>query len=142
MEIEPCSHRSQKYTPDGGWICRICDCAIPQDDTPRSIELPMFSVTTRPTSSGAPRAIQIDKTNERWDKDGAAYKRLRQNGLQPVRIDGAAAMESQATTRFEVESGQIMLGQEKKIAEATDILSSAGADIYTPNATPKAQVAS
>lgn len=49
----------------------------------------------------------------RWDKDMPAYKRLRQNGLQPPRIDGSAILESQATTDKQIEMGT--LADAKKI---------------------------
>jgi hypothetical protein len=48
----------------------------------------------------------VAETNQRaknWDKDMPAYKRLRQNGLQPRNIDGAAALEARAETAAQVE---------------------------------------
>lgn len=52
------------------------------------------------------RGAKVEEINTRaknWDKDMPAYKRLRQNGLQPKSIDGAAAVEARATTAAEVE---------------------------------------
>lgn len=40
-------------------------------------------------------------------KDRDAYKRLRQNGLQPPRIDGSAVVEQHASTEREVEQGAV-----------------------------------
>jgi hypothetical protein len=37
----------------------------------------------------------------------AAYKRLRADGLQPNKIDGAANVEKKAETVFQVESGYV-----------------------------------
>jgi SAM-dependent methyltransferase len=41
------------------------------------------------------------------EKDRAAYKRLRQQGLQPPRIDGCAKLESEAVTRDEIVMGVV-----------------------------------
>lgn len=52
------------------------------------------------------RGSEVAKINERarnWDKDMPAYKRLRQNGLQPKSIDGSAALEAKAETAAQVE---------------------------------------
>lgn len=47
----------------------------------------------------------INQTEAQWDKDMAAYKRLRNDGLQPRKIDGAAAVESKAQESWQVETG-------------------------------------
>lgn len=39
--------------------------------------------------------------------DLASYKRLRDNGLQPPRIDGCSVLEKHAATKTEVEQGAI-----------------------------------
>lgn len=44
-------------------------------------------------------------TERRWDKDMPAYKRLVEDGLQPPRIDGSAAIERNARNEIEVERG-------------------------------------
>lgn len=54
------------------------------------------------TTRGA-RVESINKTAKNWDKDMPAYKRLRQNGLQPRTIDGAAEVEKRATEKWQVE---------------------------------------
>jgi hypothetical protein len=55
------------------------------------------------TTSGA-KVAEINQRAKNWDKDMPAYKRLRQNGVQPKSIDGAAALEAKASTVAEVES--------------------------------------
>lgn len=40
--------------------------------------------------------------------DMEAYRRLRKQGLQPPRIDGASVTEKHATTKAEVESGAVI----------------------------------
>jgi hypothetical protein len=47
-------------------------------------------------------------------KDNDAYKRMRMNGMQPTTPDHAAEMEARATTKYEVESGQLF---EPKLAK-------------------------
>lgn len=44
-------------------------------------------------------------TERRWDKDMPAYKRLVEDGLQPPRIDGSAAIERNAENEVEVTRG-------------------------------------
>lgn len=54
--------------------------------------------------------------DQRNDTDRAAYKRMRDNGLQPPRIDGCATLEAGATTEFEVASGQVFAEGPQKAA--------------------------
>jgi len=54
------------------------------------------------TTRGA-RVAETNRTAKNWDKDMPAYKRLRQNGLQPRGIDGAAALEARSETAAQVE---------------------------------------
>lgn len=49
----------------------------------------------------------INQTEARWDRDMAAYKRLRNDGLQPRKIDGSAEVESKAKESWQVETGII-----------------------------------
>lgn len=58
------------------------------------------------SNSTTTRGAQVAEINQRaknWDKDMPAYKRLRQNGLQPKSIDGAAALEARSETAAQVE---------------------------------------
>lgn len=45
-------------------------------------------------------------TERKWDKDMPAYKRLREDGLQPPRIDGSYVMEQNAVHEKEIELGR------------------------------------
>lgn len=45
---------------------------------------------------------------KRWEKDMPAYKRLRDDGMQPKNIDGSAKIESGAETKQEVQAGVIL----------------------------------
>jgi hypothetical protein len=47
-------------------------------------------------------------TEKQQAKDLPAYKRMREEGLQPKGTKGAARIEAGAQTKFEVTSGQII----------------------------------
>lgn len=64
------------------------------------VRMGMNTTTTR-----GRRVAEIDKTERGWQKDMPAYKRLRQNGLQPKSIDGAAEIEKKAKHEWQVETG-------------------------------------
>jgi uncharacterized membrane protein len=51
---------------------------------------------------------QMDAEQKTLDKDRAAYKRLRRDGMQPPRIDGCAHLEKEAVTTLEVQTGVVM----------------------------------
>jgi hypothetical protein len=76
---------------DGCFGCKIAHVAVSSSATPNR---------RRDTH-------QINEKEKRWDTDMAAYKRLRQDGLQPPKIDGAANIEKKAETKFQVESGYV-----------------------------------
>lgn len=96
-----------------------------------------FGSGTSPTRNKGAEAESVDAREKRWQKDMPAYKRLRQQGLQPKTIDGAARLEAEAETRFEVESGQLLPGQAKNIEDAVNTIESAtGKSVYEPNTTP------
>jgi hypothetical protein len=53
--------------------------------------------------------------------DMPAYKRLRQQGLQPRDIDGCAELEARAETVREIEAGQLLTpSQRKQVSEMLD----------------------
>ena len=51
---------------------------------------------TNTTTSRGAKVAEVNQTERNWNKDMPAYKRLRANGLQPKRIDGAAEVEKKA----------------------------------------------
>lgn len=75
----------------------------------------MLSAHATPTRSA--EVVSIDRMQRRWDKDMPAYKRLRQDGQQPNRIDGSAELEAMATSSTEIERGRKMKGGGKRFAE-------------------------
>ena len=87
--------------------------------------------------SRQPVAAATEAREKRWNKDMPAYKRLRQQGYQPKTIDGAAHIEAKATTRFEIESGQVLEGQTKKIEAAVEAVEHiTGKSVFDPNVKP------
>lgn len=64
------------------------------------VRMGMNTTTTR-----GQRVAEINQTERNWQKDMPAYKRLRQNGLQPKGIDGAAEIEKKAKHEWQVETG-------------------------------------
>lgn len=132
-----CAHTNVKYSAQSGFICKRCEASV---ELPSKKGFPMLDASTHPTSAGAQGAIEITAREKRWDKDIPAYTRLRKNGFQPKGIDGSADLELRATTRYEIESGDIRDGQTKDIAEAVDIISeTTGTNPLTPMTTPYAQ---
>jgi hypothetical protein len=94
-----------------------------------------LGVGTMPTRH--PSSAVTEAREKRWEKDMPAYKRMRQQGLQPKTIDGAAHIEAKAETRFEVESGQVLPGQSKKIETAVSAIESiTGKSVYAPDTKP------
>ena len=59
------------------------------------------------THDSRPIDLEATRQNEKnKEADLAAYKRLRQEGLQPPSTVGAAKLESQAGTKWEVKAGK------------------------------------
>lgn len=102
----------------------------------------MCKVSTVQLSAGAassnPEYHKVEAREKRWNRDMPAYRRLRQQGYQPSRIDGAADLERDASTRFEIESGQVFKGKEKDVTEAVQFVEDlTGNSVFTPVTTPK-----
>lgn len=62
------------------------------------------SVGIAASATGSVRAQTGNELEHAWDRDMHAYKRLRDNGVQPPRIDGSARREATANTRADIES--------------------------------------
>jgi len=58
------------------------------------------------TTRGA-EVREINARERSWNRDMPAYKRLREQGLQPRQIDGAAALESRASERWQIEGAPV-----------------------------------
>jgi hypothetical protein len=58
-----------------------------------------------PTRTGSSRSAVIAQKDRVLEKDLAAYKRLRDDGVQPKNIDGSATVEARANEKWQVETG-------------------------------------
>ena len=57
------------------------------------------------TTTRGTKVAETNTTERNWNKDMPAYKRLRADGLQPKKIDGAANVEKRAQEGWQVETG-------------------------------------
>lgn len=69
------------------------------------------------TPNRAPDAQAIVAKDAAWNVDMPAYRRLRNNGVQPKSIDGSAALEARAETKTEIEDGRLMPLPQAKFRE-------------------------
>ena len=79
-----------------------------------------MAASAMPTRSNA-GAINFETKKSHADVD--AYKRLRKDGLQPKTVQGAAALESRAVSKWEVQTntnlnGNARLGQRLDAAQS------------------------
>jgi len=63
------------------------------------------AASATPTRREGRRAAVINQKDKVLEKDLDAYKRLRQEGLQPKSIDGSAEVEKRANYKWQVETG-------------------------------------
>lgn len=63
----------------------------------------LASVQITPSARGSAIAQRTNATEAQWNIDMPAYKRLRDDGVQPRKVDGAARVEATASTLNEVE---------------------------------------
>ena len=82
------------------------------------------------------RAFQHRFAAEFSNGDREAYRELRRQGYQPPRIAGSAQLATRASTRFEIESGQIMTDQ-KALSTVMTMCADSGVDPLTPATTPR-----
>lgn len=77
------------------------------------------SVSFAPTAmpNRYPTAVSTVAMDARWDKDMPAYRRLRDNGIQPKRIDDCAELETRATDQFEIEMAKIVPKAHKRAVQ-------------------------
>jgi len=100
---------------DGRFVC---------DDTPeekaafaekaRSLRVAPSAMVTRSGAAGEKKAWN------KLEKDRDAYKRLRDNGVQPTGIRDSADLEKTAETRMEIEAGRVV--KDKRSRKATEKL--------------------
>jgi hypothetical protein len=64
-----------------------------------------IAASATPSRRDGRRAATINHKDKVLEKDLDAYKRLRQEGLQPKTIDGSAEVEKKANYKWQVETG-------------------------------------
>ena len=57
---------------------------------------------------------QTKRNEKEKEKDMAAYKRLRSEGILPNSIDGSANLETRARSPYEIQAGTLLKGPEKE----------------------------
>jgi hypothetical protein len=98
---------------------------------------PNVSPAATPTRSGADRFRRDKVEEQRLTTDGEAYKRLRADGFQPRGINGSAHLEANATTKFEIESGQVFSDKAQGHEALGFFKDTFGRDATEPATTPK-----
>jgi hypothetical protein len=63
----------------------------------------------------------VTEKERKWELDMPAYKRLRQNGLQPKKIDGSYVIERSAKDAREVELGRPLSPETKAVFDDAGI---------------------
>ena len=84
-----------------------------------SVHIAASATPTRGVHDGKEIDWSGTKTKERnKERDMAAYKRLRSEGLHPPSIDGSADLETRAGNKWEVKAGHIIKEENRKKAES------------------------
>jgi putative FmdB family regulatory protein len=95
----------QSFTDEALTTCDVCGGPIQ-----RTYGTVLIAPSAMATRSDAAR---VEKDTEVMHKDVAAYKRMRKDGVQPKSIKGAAELEQRAGSRWEIETGMNLRGNEK-----------------------------
>lgn len=110
----------QSFSDDALTECSVCNGPIS-----KFYGNVNFSPSSMPTRNSD--AATRNAHEKQLEKDLPAYARLRAEGMQPKSTVGAAALESQANSRFEVEYGTVTNGYvSKRIDEAVTHLQNNG----------------
>lgn len=67
----------------------------------------MVAPSATPTRNDGARAADVNRTEDCWQRDMPAYRRLRADGLQPRGIDGCGDLEARAADPLEVTMGHV-----------------------------------
>lgn len=95
----------QSFTDDALTTCLVCEGPIS-----RFYGSILIAPSSMPTRS---EAFRVERETEIMHRDVAAYKRLRKDGVQPKSIKGAAELEKRAGSRWEIETGMNLGGNER-----------------------------
>ena len=76
------------------------------------------TVLVPPSATGSAHALEHNAIERQKAADMEAYPRLLRSGIQPMHVGGAARMEREASSRFEIESGQLL--RNERLAKRCD----------------------
>lgn len=65
-----------------------------------------FAASAMPTRK--PEAVATTQREKQLVKDRTAFKAMRDQGIQPARLKGAAELQDKASTKHEIETGKIL----------------------------------
>ena len=88
---------------DTCWYCKVASVS--------------FSASSMPT-----RNTQVSDTivaEKKLTRDMSAFKAMREQGIQPAKLTGAAELQDKATTKREIETGRLLPKSIAKRVEAT-----------------------
>lgn len=95
----------QSFTDDALTTCEVC-----QGPISRCYDSILIAPSAMATRSDA---AKIERDTEIMHRDVAAYRRMRKDGVQPKSVKGSAELEQRAGSRWEVETGMNLGGNEK-----------------------------
>lgn len=123
------SHRTEAWRSIHTDNLKQYECSVCGGEADLVFSSPAIAADALPNKRHGVRSIEA--TERRWGVDMPAYKRLREEGLQPRSVDGAAMAEAQAQHPLEIDMGR-PLGKEKDIRRAQEISSELlGQDVTT-----------
>lgn len=100
-ECEPCGAQRDELHPIGeaprASTCHVCGNAT------RLVIGAGVQIAPSALEGKGEQVRNSNATEARWQKDMPAYKRMRQKGMQPASVDGAAALEDRCTDQLDVD---------------------------------------
>ena len=87
------AEKHEFYT-DGCWMCKLSTVTSAPSATP--------------SRNGGAEAADINRREAALHEDRAAYKRLRNDGVQPAQVDGSAQVERVASDQVEIDYGHVI----------------------------------
>lgn len=78
--------------------CTDPDCRLSYREHLLSIAVSSAAIPTR-----RPSTVNTNIRESRWQRDMAAYRRLRADGFQPPQIDGSRLREKEAKDAYDIE---------------------------------------
>lgn len=88
----------------GNPVCVKPDCT--EDNPCFRCKVLSISIAAAATPNRRPGIADKDAQESQLSKDLPAYKRLRNDGLQPKNIDGSAELEKRVGSQFDIDLGR------------------------------------